>query len=672
MAESIRFLVRRGRWAAVVAVGFALAVAAACGGGEPAPPPAPAATPTPQPAATPVAPAVPAVQGTFKTGILEDLSTTNIWNMLGPEATAWNLYVLLEHYPTLYEYSDQRFDWVPSLADGFPSALRQETVDGETFWTAAVKLKQGFKWSDGKDVTAEDAAFTFNTAAQLRLPGNWASYVDPTVFNHAEALDPLMLKLFFKEKPGLSRFQFGVGFAPIVQKSFWEPTVSEAKAKLATVDAADAEALAATLEEAQQTLFAYTPQDEPSAGGFVLSKWEKGAFAENRVNQNYFFQGRTVTEHENGAYREEKPGVYSFAAYGEPTGPTALEVEEGPFVESTLFSLYSSQDAAVLALRRGEIDYIFNPSGLAAGLQQQVAGQPDITTASNPSNGFRYLGFNTRRPPMDSKEFRQAVALLIDKEFLTQRVLLGVALPIYSTVPEGNLYWHNPDVSQLGKGLSREERINQAVELLKGAGFTWEAEPQWNPDNRAVERGKGLRMPNGELVSQMEILAPSAGYDPLRATVAIWIEKWLNEAGIPVRVNLTGFNVIVPKVVMQQDFDMWILGWELTVFPGYLADFFHSGRAQPGDFNPGGYANSQFDALANQLVAETDVNRARDLAFQLQEILADEVPYVLLFTTPILEAYRSETVDFPYSDVLQGIQGGLGAAHGLVTVVRMS
>lgn len=650
-----RSLLRRGAWPTLL-VATLLMVVAACGGGEPQ--------------ATPAA-AVPAVKGTFKTGLLEDLSSTNVWNVFGPESTAWNLYVFANLYPTLYEYSDQRLDWVPSLAAEFPSELRQETAGGRTLWTSEVKLKAGFQWSDGKEVTAEDVAFTFNTAAELQLPGNWASQVDPTVFDHAEALEPLRVKLFFKAKPGLARFQFGIGLAPIVQKAFWEPVVGQAKARLAGVSLSNKEAYQAALKEAQKTLFAYTPQNEPSAGGFVFSKWEKGAFAESRRNERYFFQGRTITLYENGAYREEKAGAYTFAAYGEAAGPVALEVKEGPQVGAVLYSPYGSQDAAVLALRRGEVDYIFNPSGLAPGLHQQVVGQPGISTATNPANSFRYLGFNTRRPPMNSKEFRQAVAILIDKEFLTERVLQGAALPAYSLVPAANGYWHNSDAPQLGKGLSREERLKQAVELLKGAGFAWEVEPKWNAEARSVEPGKGLRLPSGQPLPQMELLSPSAGYDPLRATAAIWIERWLNEAGIPVRANLTGFNVIVAKVFQKQDFDMWILGWDLTVFPDYLASFFQSRNGEAGDFNAGGYANAEVDALTDQLLAATEMARARDVALRLQEILAEEAPYVLLFTTPVLEAYRSDRVEFPYRQVLGGIQQGLGAAHGLTTVVRI-
>ena len=133
-----------------------------------------------------------------------------------------------------------------------------------------------------------------------------------------------------------------------------------------------------------------------------------------------------------------------------------------------------------------------------------MRGEEGLTTVENSSDGVRYLGFNFRKAPMDNKEFRQAVATLIGKEFLVDTVLQGVAIPMYTMVPEGDGAWYNPDVPLIGQGLDRSERIARAVELLKSAGFTWETEPRVSDDGRFVEQpGEGLRMPNGDLVPAM-------------------------------------------------------------------------------------------------------------------------------------------------------------------------
>ncbi len=591
----------------------------------------------------------------YQLGISEDLTTDNFWAYLGPDGTIWNRYVLGGGKLSLYTYSDQRFDWIPALAADFPTPLQEETVAGQTLWTTEVPLKPGVKWSDGNDVTAEDFVFTATTVTDLRLTGNWPSIVDQDYFDHAEALDSYRLKIYFKQKPGLARWQFGLAFMPIFSQAYWGPVVAEAKG-------------AGELTEQQKVLYAHVPEGEPVAGGHSFAKWERGAFAEKTRNADFYFTGSTVTEYTNGAYAEAKPGVFEFSAFGAPTGEKSLEYTVGPYADSIIYSIYGSQDASVLALRKGDIDFMLNPLGLSKGLQEQLVGEAGLTTIENASSGVRYMGFNTRRAPLDDKAFRQAVAILIDKEFLTDTVLQGVAIPVYAMVPEGNAAWYNPDVPTYGQGLTRAQRVEQAVALLKEAGFTWETEPRVSEDGRFVEqKGEGLKLPNGDPIPAMTVLAPSPGYDPLRSTFAIWIERWLNEVGIPLQADLTGFNLIVEKVFDQQDFDLWLLGWSLTLFPDYLENFFHSRHSSLEGFNAGGYSNPEFDRLADELVAETDVVRAQQQVFKMQEFLAEELPYITLFTTPTVETYRSDRLTFPYTETL----GGLQNTNGMTTVVNI-
>ncbi|MCH7800366.1 MAG: ABC transporter substrate-binding protein, partial [Chloroflexi bacterium] len=490
------------------------------------------------------------------------------------------------------------------------------------------------------------------------LSGNWGSVVD---FNHVarvEALDSYKLKVFFKTAdadgepltPGLAVWQFGLGFMPILPKHYWEPIVAEAMQ-------------AGESEQQIEALFAVVPDNEPTSGGFVFSRWEPGAFYENAAATNYFRDGATVIEYDDGSYQEvnAKFGP-TVTYYGEATGQKILEYEVGPHAEAEIFSIYGNQDSAILALANGDIDYVFNPLGLNKGFEERVNSTPDLDIIYNASNGVRYLGFNVRKAPMNIKAFRQAVATVIDKEFVTQTILQDAAIPVYAMVPVGNGFWHNATVPQIGKGLTRAERIADAVALLKGAGFTYEEEPSISEDGNFVEvQGKGLRMPDGELVPAMELMAPSAGYDPMRSTFAIWIERWLNDIGIPLRANLTGFNVIVDALFadnVAEDLDMWMLGWGLSLFPDYLENFFNSRNApeNEGGFNWGGYANPEFDTLSTDLLSATDIGVAKDIVDQLQAFLADELPYVTLFTTPILDTYRPSRLEFPYTSSLGGIQ----------------
>ena len=163
-------------------------------------------------------------------------------------------------------------------------------------------------------------------------------------------------------------------------------------------------------------------------------------------------------------------------------------------------------------------------------------------------------------------------------------------------------------------------------------------------------------MPDGTPVPELNIPAPSPGYDPLRSTFAIWIETWFNEFGIPLEANLAGFNVIVPIIFTEQDFDMYILGWSLDLFPTSLLDFFSEEQAAQDGNNAGGYINPEFEASAAALLTCETLEVCREEAFKAQAILSEELPYVVLFDTGIIEAYRSASIEFPYTDALSGLQ----------------
>lgn len=571
--------------------------------------------------------------------IYEEPKTLNVWNHYGPAATVWNTYVMAGKYGALYTYSDVRFDWIPALAADMP----KKHQEGE-YWVYEVPLRHDVTWSDGTPFTADDVVFTINMTLKLikdyGLGGNWASMYDPDFIEKAEKVDDYTVKIYFK-KLGLAKVEFGALMGAIVQKKFWEPKIEEALKS----------------ENPLQTLYSYEPED-PGLGAFALKKWEKGAFVENAALPDYYDRGFVEVLYKNGAVelKNENTGFH-WVGYGEPKGDVELKVETGPFVDSVIYRIYKERSVAVTALINGDVSFIFNPLGLQKGELDQLRGKPGIKVVSSPSLGFRYLAFNMRRYPMNIKEFRQAIALLVDRDFICNRILAGQAIPLSTPVPPGNVFWYNKDVKTIGEGMSYGERRKKAIELLKKAGFKWIVEPKIKGD-KIVRKGKGLIGPDGRRVEEIELLAPGPGYDPMRATTAIFIEKWANELGIPIKANLVDFNYIVQRVWDENfNYDMYMLGWSITLYPDYLVDFFHSKRMGPGDFNTPGYNNPEFDKAADEFLAAASIEEARKLAFKLQEMLAEDLPYLILFTAPIYEAYRADQIVFPYEETLDGLQG---------------
>ena len=612
----------------------------------------------------------------YRIGIFADPVTTNYWNYLGPGSSVWTAYIIGDQAGSLYGLSDQRFDFVPSLAAELPS----EPVQEGDLYTITVPMRQDATWSDGTPITAQDVVFTMQTCLDLQLTIGWPNQCRPEIMDRVEAVDDYTVKFYFNAIPGLAQWQFGAAQGAILPKHFWEATVAEASAAIegvttpeaerpadcaATGLSADETAACAAWEtydtafaDAQTILYQADATGAPVAGTYQTLKFEPGAFVERAANPGNLFAGARVEEYDDGTWALTLKNGEVVQIYGDATGEKILDFVTGPYSDNVVMSIYGSQDAAFLALSNGEIDYVINPLSLARGLREQAETGEGIDTYVNLDNGLFYLAFNMRKLPFSLPEFRQAVDLVIDKEFVAGSVLQGTVTPTYSVVPPGNAFWYNPALETPTVGLSREERVNQAVAVLEAAGWTWTTKPAWNEDRQDVDVGEGLRMPNGQPMPDPTILGPGPAYDPQRASFNQWISEWMRELGMPVTSELTGFNTILNPVFVEASFDMYILGWSLTLYPDYMVDFFHSRNdtATSGNSNTPGFNDAAFDAAADAFLAETDITRAQAKAHEMQALLAEGRPYIPLFVRQAIDLIRNN-VTLPYTEVLGGFHG---------------
>jgi peptide/nickel transport system substrate-binding protein len=560
--------------------------------------------------------------GTYTLGIFQDVTTDNQWNSIDTAGnTVWNSYFLNPMLASPYTITMPGIELQPSLADG---ELQPATEDGDS-WVGEITFREGLLWSDGEAITAEDFAFTWQTAVDFELTANWQDYTDSDIVTSVEAVDDLTVRVTFNAQPGLAVWGPGTGvpLMPLMPEHFWGPVV---------------EAAAAT-EDPRTTLLAESGAEAPSAGGTVYSDRQEGSFAASTINENYFDQGAELSS-----------GDASWT--------------EGPYAADFQFPLYGGQEAAVLALANGEVDLLLNPLGMQRGFQDQVQENSDLTAIVNPTNGFRFMAFNHSRAPMSDSAFRDALTALIDKEFVTGNLLQGVAFPLYVILPEGNVAWYDEataeELAELGyAGLEQNERRQIAIDLLTDAGYTWETAPAID-DEGTFSAGAGLIGPDGEAVGQLDLITPTASYDPLRATFGNYISGVAQEMGIDLVSIPTDFNKIVADVfTLDADnnytspFDMFILGYSLgnAAFPTFHDSFFGTG----GDSNNTQYSNADFDAAADAFNSAQTTEEAYEAMWEMERLIARDKPHVPLFDTGILEFYNNR-VAYPFTDTLSGLQ----------------
>jgi len=226
-------------------------------------------------------------------------------------------------------------------------------------------------------------------------------------------------------------------------------------------------------------------------------------------------------------------------------------------------------------------------------------------------------------------------------------------------MPSTNAFWHNPDVPAPYAGLDRIERVELAVSILKEAGWRWQSEPYYDDFIQSIVPGEGLIMPNGQPMPELTILGPGPDFDIVRATFNQWVSEWARELGMPVKSELTGRNAILDSVFVAADYDMYIFGSSLgnPAYPTYYEEFWHSRNCtfETGGRNTPCFKNDAYDALVDEFVATGDLITARELVREMQLILADQRPFIPLYSETVFD-FAHNNVRFPYVDVLGGIE----------------
>jgi len=317
------------------------------------------------------------------------------------------------------------------------------------------------------------------------------------------------------------------------------------------------------------------------------------------------------------------------------TGKTIANHLLGPYVDSILYKIYGTSDVAILALKKGEIDYYW--WDIQPGYLKDLKEQDNIKLFFNKKSALYYMGFNVRKLPFSDKKLRQAIATLISKEFILTRILQDYGTPMHSIVPSGNHFWYNPNVKKYGYGQTPEEKIKAAYEILKTAGYTWEKPPVDDQGN--IVKASDIRLPSGDPMGKFVILTPPADYDPKRAFAGTMIQEWLRSLGMQAFARPMSFNSLIDTVKGKREFDAFILGYgKLNLDPDYLRAFFHSKNNRTRGWNMSGYQNPVFDKIADEQRSIIDVEKRKKMIWEMQTILLEDVPYIPLYNPNIIEA----------------------------------
>ncbi len=268
----------------------------------------------------------------------------------------------------------------------------------------------------------------------------------------------------------------------------------------------------------------------------------------------------------------------------------------------------------VLALENGNIDLARIPPDALSRFEEN----PDFEVVASPAFAGYLLSFNMNHNPLFTDPlFRRGVAHAVDQEELVEKIARGGAKPGSAGVLPIDHQWHNPQVKEYAY------EPEKAQELLLEAGVTGDATFE-------LLVGEGVEVRIGELLKEQ-----------------------LARAGIA--INLVSLDIQSRDTrVFEGDYELALLAmgswgldadWLRVRYSSSEAGTEAGGSATALLGANQGYSNEALDELLMKQKRETDQEARKELLFEIQEVLAQEVPEIPLYNGLYYYAYRPGVYD---------------------------
>ncbi len=267
-------------------------------------------------------------------------------------------------------------------------------------------------------------------------------------------------------------------------------------------------------------------------------------------------------------------------------------------VERVRFRIVPDALVRALELRKGSADVAIN--SLSPDMVVTLAKERGIVADEQPGTTIAYIGFNLEDPILSHREVRQALAYATDRPTLIKYLMRGQARAAGSLLPP-NHWAYEPDVRQYDFDPARAEQLLDAAGFKRGAG--------------------GVRF-------RLEFKTSTEEYSRLLSEAIA--DEW-QRVGVAVELRpleFATFYADLQRGSFQVSAQRWVGG---NNDPDIFESVFSSKKIPPNGSNRGHYRNPQLDALLDKARMEMDRGKRKELLWQIQEIVAEDEPYINLW-----------------------------------------
>ncbi|EFF93422.1 peptide transport system secreted peptide binding protein [Streptomyces sp. e14] len=309
-----------------------------------------------------------------------------------------------------------------------------------------------------------------------------------------------------------------------------------------------------------------------------------------------------------------------------------------PKFDELVFRYYKDQDAAVAALRKGEVSFVAGSPSLTPAQAASLKGEKDIHVNEGPGRRFYALATNPGAQAKDGTKFgdgdpslldervRHALFMAVDRKTIVDKVFQGHAVEGQGYIPPrfSSYYWQ----PSAGQELAYDPA--KAGQLLDQAGY------KKNADGKRVGKdGKPL---------DYRVLCHAT--DPNDKAVGKYLQEWWGKLGIGVTLGCLD-NVTDPWLAGK--YDLAFDGWSVNPDPDFVLSI-HTCAARPQTPKDTGATDNficdkTYDQLYAQQLAEYDPAKRADLVKRMESRLYD-LGYMNVMAYPnAVEAYRTDQIE---------------------------
>ncbi len=339
-------------------------------------------------------------------------------------------------------------------------------------------------------------------------------------------------------------------------------------------------------------------------------------------------------------------GPFKFVDFDNTKGTYLYEANEDYYLGKPAVNrlIYVKAKNPLMTLLSGKADLVNIKPDMASHLKKK-----GMVVLESPRGWNKKLMINHRKPPLNDKRFRKALAYAMDQQEMIDKAHRGFGSPASFGLlsPDHPLY--NPDTPGYPHDPERAEKILAVLGYLKNqAGFF-------------EKNGAPLKME--VLVSNITVAGESVADRDGEV-----LKKQLQDIGIQVDlVNLE--QATADAKVRNWDFDLAISGHGGLLGDAMILDRMISPKVA-GSVNSARYgANRELLELLGAQMTEMDVQKRKALVYKIQAIYADELPAISLYYPVSMAAYNPKKgIEWYYTK--GGIALGIPIAQNKMSLIN--